>query len=253
VDAAYSNFQFFKASQLLLKFCSNDLSSFYLDIAKDRLYISEEKSHRRRSAQTVMTVLVQGLAQMVAPILPHLAEDMWMNLPFPAPTQSVFQAGWTQHNFEPHEEDEWKELLKIRGDVNKCIEVARREKLVGSNNDCLVHLFPPDERTRDLLQKYIGDEDLRWPPSLNNAVDELKYILMVSQVGILSDSNEIDHCDIKLGSDDTESGCAVGVQHAFGAKCMRCWMYCPTVGSDSPHLCPRCSHAVRSHESGRSN
>eukprot|EP00615_Pteridomonas_danica_P004070 CAMPEP_0114337936 /NCGR_PEP_ID=MMETSP0101-20121206/6704_1 /TAXON_ID=38822 ORGANISM="Pteridomonas danica, Strain PT" /NCGR_SAMPLE_ID=MMETSP0101 /ASSEMBLY_ACC=CAM_ASM_000211 /LENGTH=808 /DNA_ID=CAMNT_0001470355 /DNA_START=454 /DNA_END=2877 /DNA_ORIENTATION=+ len=221
VDSAYANHQFFKASQLLLRFCSTDLSSFYLDTVKDRLYISPEDSFRRRTAQTVIHTLVHGLAKMMAPMLPHLAEDMWLNLPYAAPTVSVFQGGWTPSAFEPHEEAEWEVLLKLRGDVNKCIEIARRDKLVGSNNDCVVLLHTTDTATLELLKKFAGDEDLRWPSCNGNGVDELKYLLMVSKVVVVSQPSDVETADASLS--DTESGCLVGVKHAPGLKCGRCW------------------------------
>lgn len=182
---------------------------------------------------------------MLAPVLPHLAEDMWLNLPVPVPTQSVFQGGSNLPHFPPHQTEEWAKLLQLRGDVNKCIEAARKDKLVGSNMDCEVRIHSSDPIMSTLLEKFMGDEDLQWPPHKANAVDELKYVLMVSQVKVTDDSLMSDS-QFMLPSSDTDSKCSIGVTKARGSKCGRCWMYCPTVGTVPPHsdLCPRCSHAV---------
>jgi isoleucyl-tRNA synthetase len=179
---------------------------------------------------------------MLAPILPHLAEDMWLNLPIKTPSPSVFQGKYEKPNYPPHCSEDWVKLLKLRDDVNKCIELARRDKLVGSNTDCQVSIYSPDAEMTALLDKYLGDEDLRWPPSpASNGVDELKYILMVSQVKIVTTTEAVSSSSFSIDATNTETKCSIGVSHASGGKCARCWMYCETVHTD---LCPRCSHAV---------
>jgi len=84
------------------------------------------------------------LGQMMAPILPHMAEDIWLNLPYTPPTKSVFQGGWGKEVFPPHREEEWQKILALRGDVNKCTELARRLKIIGSSLETKVkrrHFF----------------------------------------------------------------------------------------------------------------
>lgn len=226
VTAAYDNFQFFRASQALLRFTSNDLSSFYLDIAKDRLYISAADDARRRSCQTVFRVIVEGLAKMMAPILPHMAEDIWLNLPYQPPSASVFKGGWTTANYPQHQVEKWSRISALRSDVNKAMELARGQKLVGSSLECQVRIHTDDDAMRAILQETIGDTDLRWPSERTNSVDDLRCILIASQI-VLADSSA-DAADGTVGcaveAATSESGCTVGIVRATGMKCERCWM-----------------------------
>ena len=145
-------------AQAVLRFATVDLSGFYLDIAKDRLYISAADDERRRTCQTVLNIILHGFTkvrrreepipalpctavpthsysvQMIAPILPHMAEDIWLNLPYPVPHKSVFQSGWVEdRDFGPHRVEDWERILMLRTDVNKCLELARTAKLIGSS------------------------------------------------------------------------------------------------------------------------
>merc|ERR1719276_816142 len=105
VDEATEEYQFNRAVQELLRFATADLSNFYLDVAKDRLYISAIDDARRRSCQTVIHACLEGYAKALAPILPHMAEDIWQNLPYDAATSSVFEGGIPEYltSFEEHE------------------------------------------------------------------------------------------------------------------------------------------------------
>lgn len=247
VDAAYKSFQFFRASQAILKFASNDLSSFYLDIAKDRLYISACDDPRRRSCQTVFKIMVEGLAKMMAPLLPHMAEDIWLNLPYQTPTKSVFQGGWLQESFPVHRDQDWQLVMALRGDVQKCMELARSRKLVGSSLDCEVRIHSSDPAIEALLDEFKSEEDLRWPSETSNSVDDLRYISIASKVvRVASAEDATEGCgECVLAASATDTGCTIGVVRASGTKCERCWMYCSSTGSAShPGVCPRCSHAV---------
>jgi len=246
VKAAFENYQFFRAAQALLKFASNDLSSFYLDVSKDRLYISAANDARRRSCQTVFKIMVEGLAKMMAPILPHMAEDIWLNLPYTPPTKSVFQGGWAKDEFPPHRDNDWRRLMALRGDVNKCTELARTRKIVGSSLESQVRIHTEDASLAALLAEFQGDADLRWPAEKSNGVDDLKYVLIASQAVLApSPAAAAEGCgECVLEASATESGCTIGVARAEGLKCERCWAYCATVGSAAhPSVCPRCSHA----------
>jgi len=99
VTAAFESFQFFRFFQTVQNFCVVDLSNFYIDIAKDRLYISDPNSFRRRSCQTVYAIALENLAKAIAPVLSHLAEDIWQFLPYKTPYLSVFESGWL--NIDP--------------------------------------------------------------------------------------------------------------------------------------------------------
>ena len=247
VTDAFDNFQFFRASQALLRFASGDLSSFYLDIAKDRLYISDEGSLRRRSCQTVFRIIVEGMAKMMAPMLPHMAEDIWVNLPYSPESgaQSVFQDGWVTESYPEHRNDEWGLILKLRGDVNKAIEVARTEKLVGSSLDCEVTVHAEDAATRALLEEMLAGSG----KNSGNEVDDLRYLTLTSQVKLCdSEGDATSGCgEATILAAASESGCTIGIKKAGGTKCERCWMYTDDVGSfEHLAICGRCDDAVKS-------
>ena len=101
VTEAFDSFQFFRFFQTVQNFCVVDLSNFYLDVAKDRLYISSTDAFRRRSCQTVLQIALENLARAIAPVLCHTAEDIWQFIPYKTPYKSVFEAGWVQL------EDKW--------------------------------------------------------------------------------------------------------------------------------------------------
>ena len=189
VDEATEEYQFNRAIQEVLRFATADLSNFYLDVAKDRLYISAIDDARRRSCQTVIYACLEGFAKAIAPILPHMAEDIWQNLDDDKKsTTSVFEGGWPEHlmNYEEYEADQWKLVRDLRDDVNKVLESARNDKLVGASLDACAYVYASDDKTREVLSKLDGDENLVSPPVKTNGVDELRTALMLSQVRILS-------------------------------------------------------------------
>ena len=229
-----------------------DLSNFYLDVAKDRLYIAAPDDYRRRTCQTTMRIILESLAKAMSPLLAHMAEDIWQNLPYPRPSPSVFQAGWVEEgkSFPAFEAEDWASLLRVRDDVNKCIEAARREGVVGASLEAAVYIYAPEEGgLRSLLQSLVGDPTLRNPPEQSNHVDDLRFLLLASQVHLVSSKADVQAaCDEKLSLlGETESGAAVGIKRATGEKCARCWYFCSTVNTDPelPHICPRCAGAVR--------
>ncbi len=126
-----------------------DLSNFYLDIAKDRLYISAADSFRRRSCQTILHIALENLVRAIAPVLCHTAEDIWQFIPYSRSEKSVFQAGWVKIDPQwknPELENKWHTLRMLRTDVNKVLEQVRMEKkdwfLLGSKNIGLHCQFP---------------------------------------------------------------------------------------------------------------
>ncbi|MCU0543295.1 MAG: isoleucine--tRNA ligase [Oscillatoriaceae cyanobacterium Prado104] len=155
VKEAFDSFQFSRFFQTVQNFCTVDLSNFYLDIAKDRLYISAENATRRRSCQTVIAIAVENLARAIAPVLCHMAEDIWQYIPYPTPYKSVFEAGWVQVEekwLDPELANRWQYLRQVRGEVNKVLEKARMEKAIGSSLEAKVLLYVPDAEKRELLQ-----------------------------------------------------------------------------------------------------
>lgn len=156
VTEAFESYQFFRFFQALQNFCVVDLSNFYLDIAKDRLYISAEDTFRRRSCQTVMAIALENLARAIAPVLCHMAEDIWQYLPYKTSYKSVFESGWVKIEEvwkNPELAAKWQKLRQIRGEVNKVMEQARTEKMIGSSLEAKVLLYVPDQELHQQLQQ----------------------------------------------------------------------------------------------------
>ena len=155
VKDAFDSFQFSRFFQTVLNFCTVDLSNFYLDIAKDRLYISATDAHRRRSCQTVIAIAVENLAKAIAPVLCHMAEDIWQYIPYPTPYKSVFESGWVELDakwYNPELATRWQYLRQVRGEVNKVLEQARIQKTIGSSLEAKVLLYVSDVEKREHLQ-----------------------------------------------------------------------------------------------------
>ena len=243
VTDAFETFQFYRFFQTVQNFCVVDLSNFYLDIAKDRLYISAADSPRRRSCQTVIWVALENLARAIAPVLSHLAEDIWQFLPYATPHQSVFQAGWItleEQWSQPKLAEKWEKLRAIRTEVNKVLEQARTDKAIGSSLEAKVLLNVPDADLRTALQAFNPADSLS-----GNHVDELRYFFLTSQVELLESAKPLD--GIKYAAQSDAVG--VGVVDADGQKCDRCWNYSTHVGESKEHplLCERCIPALDNH------
>ncbi len=228
ITEAYEKFQFFHFFQTIQNFCTVDLSNFYLDIAKDRLYISAANAPRRRSCQTVLMYCLEAITKAIAPVLSHTAEDIWQHLPYPASHKSVFQSGWFVAHDEWHKPelaDKWEYLREVRGEVNKVMEAARNGKLIGAPLEAKVLLAVADTTKHDYL---------------NSLSDELRYLFIASQAEIVD----------ALPADTTFTGEASGLQIAVvkadGEKCPRCWNYSTHIGEsvEHPHICDRCVGAI---------
>ncbi|TVQ17769.1 MAG: isoleucine--tRNA ligase [Leptolyngbya sp. DLM2.Bin15] len=239
VTDAFESFQFFRFFQTVQNFCVVDLSNFYLDSAKDRLYISSDQALRRRSCQTVLAIALENLAKAIAPVLSHMAEDIWQFLPYPTAHTSVFAAGWVQLDpqwKQPELAKTWVELRRIRDEVNRVLETARSDKAIGSSLEAKLLLYVADG---DLQQAMAALN----PTSLEgNGVDELRYLFLTSQVEILDSPAAL--TGLKYSSQSDALG--IGVTDADGEKCDRCWNYSTHVGesADHPLLCERCVPAL---------
>ncbi|ANV90757.1 isoleucine--tRNA ligase [Picosynechococcus sp. PCC 8807] len=244
VTEAFEEFQFFKFFQKVQNFCVVDLSNFYLDIAKDRLYISDVNAPRRRSCQTVMAIILETLAKAIAPVLCHMAEDIWQNLPYETEHQSVFNAGWYQLDPQWAADEtlfqRWEELRKIRNGVNLVLEKARTEKLIGASLEAKILMRDVDGALTDWLAALNPADSLSESPR----VDELRYLLLVSQVefvtAALDDQQYQDTLELAAGK------LQIAVVKADGHKCDRCWNYSTQVGTftDDPTICERCNEAL---------
>ena len=238
VTQAFDRFQFFRFFQTVQNFCTVDLSNFYLDIGKDRLYISAAYTLRRRSCQTVLHVALENLTRAIAPVLSHTAEDIWQFLPYPTPYTSVFEAGWVQLKEEWHRSELlefWQQLRTIRTEVNKVLESARVQKAIGSALEAKVLLYVANPQLRQQLHALDSN-------SLTNRVDELRYMFIVSRVELLETPEALEQAKYSFKSDSL----AIGVVAADGHKCDRCWNYSTYVGTSTEHplLCDRCVAAL---------
>nr|WP_071107128.1 isoleucine--tRNA ligase [Moorena producens] len=240
VTDAFESYQFFRFFQSVQNFCVVDLSNFYLDIAKDRLYISAANSPRRRSCQTVLQIAVENLAKAIAPVLCHMAEDIWQYLPYQKSHESVFESGWVKLDEQwknPELAASWSTLRTIRTEVNKVLEKARAEKMIGSSLDAKVLLYVKDEQLKQRLEAMNPSDSLS-----GNQVDELRYLLLASQVELVDSLEAIQTATYSAESETI----ALGVVNAEGLKCDRCWNYGPKVGTiaEHPTICERCNAAL---------
>lgn len=243
--AAYGSFQFYKVYQALQRFVVLDLSNFYLDVAKDRLYISEPGSPDRRACQTVLDALLRGMLPLIAPLLPHMAEDAWQCLPYALPHTSVFQDGWVQvpqswREFSDDEASTWRAVLAIRSEANQQLERARADKALGASLEAkvLVHVSSP--AVRALLERLQASD---------NGQDALRYALIVSQAELVDSAGEAAAMPYTSTAalEGVEGEVTVGIGKAEGHKCGRCWNYSTAVGADvdHPELCERCAPVVK--------
>jgi len=227
VTDAYDNFQFSRFFQTIQNFCTVDLSNFYLDIAKDRLYISAANAPRRRSCQTVLMYCLETITKAIAPVLSHTAEDIWQHLPYEVPQKSVFQAGWLVTNDQWHKPElaaKWEYLREVRGEVNKVLESARTGKLIGAPLEAKVLLVASDATQHDYLSS-LGEE--------------LRYLFIVSQAYIVDSLPTVDFTG-------EGAGLQIAVVKADGDKCPRCWNYSSHIGEsvEHPNICDRCVGAI---------
>jgi isoleucyl-tRNA synthetase len=235
ITQAYDLFQFSRVCQTIQNFCTVELSNFYLDVAKDRLYISAANAFRRRSCQTILMYAVEMLAKAIAPILSHTAEDIWSHIPYEVQYKSVFQAGWldtpeTWH--QPELATKWERLRSVRDEVNKVLEIARTDKAIGA---------PLEAKALLALEQGILKADLA------SLEEDLRYLFIVSQVELSElpqDLKYVQEIIIKSGLLDTKI--AIAVTNADGEKCPRCWNYSTKIGESEVHplLCDRCVDAL---------
>ena len=219
-EAAYQNYEFHVVSHAVNDFCVVELSSFYLDIIKDRLYCEEADGLPRRSAQTALWLILDTMTRIFAPILAFTCDEIWQAMPHcdgDDPRNVLLNEmnrPFTEYALDEDVMAVWEELVKVRDAVNGALEAARNEKKIGKSLEARVKLTVPQELAN---QKFMD-------------ADELADLLIVSQVRV-STGTEIN----------------VDVEPAQGAKCERCWKILPSVGKDGEHpaLCARCASVVR--------
>jgi len=246
VEDAYEKFQFSRVVERILSFLQLDISNFYLEMAKDRLYISSKDHFRRRTCQFVINIVLGSVVTALAPILPHLAEDVFLNLKHkPADKDSVFQMPWSKLDktkiATKHDHSTWQKFYKLRDDVNNAAEKARKVKAIGSFMDAKVTIVKPDdlgeyEEFAKFLEdfKSTGDEE---------EVDDIARMLMASQAKCETGGpNNFDGQDFVTTFEEGETPFGVIVEKADGKKCARCWFFSDTVGQNKefPAACLKC-------------
>ncbi len=229
VRKAYENYQFYVVYHSLYKFCTVELSAIYFDILKDRLYTSAPKSLGRRSAQTALYLLLDKLTRLMAPILAFTADEIWERFlshhqPNEAWRPSVHLAEFPASDAAFHDEGllrRWRELMEIRRQVLKALEIKRAEKEIGSSLEAKV-IITGGGPSFELLSQY---------------EDQLPAIFIVSQTELRPAETQQLH---------------IHVTRAEGQKCERCWNYSPSVGQHPryPTVCQRCVTTLLELESG---
>lgn len=229
VTEAFENYEFYKYFQHLQNFAANDLSSFYLDIVKDRLYTAGKKSLSRRACQTVLFEISQALVRILTPVMPHQAEDIWQNVIECQKDglESILLSDWVKVNprwENPPLEEEFAKILKTREIVSKAIEPLRADKKVGSSLEVAVYINVKDELTASILKANESD---------------LSNIFITSQA-TLSDEKPQD-----VMNEYIEDEFTVWVAKSHGEKCERCWKY-RTLGEHEGHetICSECVTAI---------
>ena len=252
----YDEFAFHRIYQRVNHFCIVDLSAFYFDVLKDRLYISAPNSHARRSAQTAIWRIGEALTRLLAPIISFISEEVWKHLPkletreesvhlamFPTAAEILGSASVSETGFgletgkgkasavpistsaggvlAPAGQDDWESLRSVRDEVLKALEEARNAKLIGGGLEAQVHLTAPDP-LYSLLKRY---------------EPQLRYLFIVSAV----------ETQLATSPNGGASAVKVEVKKADGQKCERCWNYSTHVGEDEsyPTVCERCSSVLK--------
>ena len=232
IKEAYDNYQFHTVVQRLMRFCSVEMGSFYLDIIKDRQYTTKADSLARRSCQTALWHIAEALVRWMAPILSFTADEIWQHLPQTESgraefvfTEEFYQGLFGLGENEKLDDAYWQQLIKVRSEVNRVLEVARNDKVIGGGLEAEVTVYANDEY-RALLEQ------------LSN---ELRFVLITSKAEVKALADK--PADVAAGELE---GIAVNVARSNGEKCPRCWHYSDKIGVNSEHptLCPRCVENV---------
>jgi isoleucyl-tRNA synthetase len=220
----YTRYSFNKATHMFHNFCTTELSHYYFDIMKDRLYTHSKNSTERRSTQTVFYTLLKNLLLLISPILPFTTEEVWQYIPsFTEETESIHM------NLFPDIMEKWidKELEKkfeklrsFRDVINRALEKRRKEKFIGNSLEAKVNIYPKNEETKEFFEK----------------ID-----IKLSEYFLVSDM-DISELTPEIPIEEEDDNIAVVISKAQGNKCMRCWIFSESVGthSDHPTICGKC-------------
>lgn len=229
---AYDNYEFHTVTHAIHSFCVLDMSNVYLDVIKDRLYCDGRDSLSRRSAQTAIHIILDSVVRLLAPILSFTANEIWLSMPHAEGDDVRHVMLNDMPPLRPERllsEDDlarWNSLLRLRSDVNKALELARAEKVIGKPLEAKITL-------------YVSDEARAAFDAIRDA--DLAALCIVSEVEVRDEAGE--------GFPGEEfPGISVLVAPSTLPKCPRCWAHSSTIGQDADHpaLCARCAEAVKS-------
>lgn len=231
VDSAYRRYEFHQMFHAIHNFCVVDMSNFYLDILKDRLYTMPAASRERRSAQSAMYRILDILVRMLAPVLAFTSEEIWQNMPHGKNdiAESIQLNKWPgpeSFHEDPELEQKWERIIRIRDDVSKALELARNDKTIGHSLNAEVVI-------------YADNDNYEFIKGLN--VD-LASVFIVSAFSL----EKIEEAEDDAHKGEYVPGIRVKINRAPGEKCDRCWMYSETVGTiEGRHdVCERCANVL---------
>ncbi|MEK3721873.1 isoleucine--tRNA ligase [Paenibacillus sp. FSL H8-0034] len=226
VIKAYDAYEFHIVYQSVHHFCAVEMSAFYLDIIKDRLYASAPSDSGRKAAQTVLYDALTVITKLIAPILPHTADEVWKYIPG-TELDSIQLSELPEVDttlFDEKMESKWEQFIVVRDDVLKALEDARKEKMIGNSLGAAVHLYPNAEQAQLLA-----------------GLEQLEQLFIVSAV-------EVHEAGTTAPEGARSSkGLSVQVKIAEGEKCERCWNVTKDVclDADHPTLCKRCAEVIK--------
>ena len=232
-EAAYRDYEFHVISHAINDFCVVELSSFYLDIIKDRLYCEEKNGLKRRSAQTALFLILDTLTKMFAPILAFTCDEIWLAMPHRAGDDARnvllnrMNGPFSEYSLDEAAMERWEELIALRNDVNGVIETARAAKRIGKPLEAAVTLRAADADAKEALAR-LSDMDLA-------------DLFIVSECLIAEDGAADENAAVGTGS--RSPGLSISVIEAPGAKCPRCWRHSAAADPETG-LCPRCASVV---------
>ncbi|MBQ9618352.1 MAG: class I tRNA ligase family protein, partial [Oscillibacter sp.] len=234
-EQAYHDYEFLTITHAVNDFCVVEMSNFYLDIIKDRLYCEDRDGELRRSAQTALYLILDTLTKIMAPILCFTSDEIWQSMPHKSgddPENVLFNdrnGVFADYALPDTDMLGWGVAIQLRDGVNAALETARAAKRIGKALEARVVLV------RGGGVDNLSETVKRFTP------DELADLFIVSEVGVSDDAALYDK-----GAETPVDGVRVVVEPADGAKCERCWKQLPTVGSvpEYPTLCPRCAAVI---------
>jgi len=222
--AAYERYEFYSLTYAIHNFCVVDMSNFYLDIIKDRLYCEETDGKLRRSAQSAIYMILDAMVRLIAPVLAFTSNEIWQAMPHAKDDNPLhvllndMPKVNPAYSFSEAEAAGWARIAALRNDVNKALELARAEKIVGKPLDAEITLSFADKAVADEVSSY-----------------DLKTLCIVSKVSVEVGEGE--------GHKGEFEGVTVKVSASEAPKCLRCWMHDDNVNEDG--LCPRCASVVK--------